>query len=750
MLNISRRYSLAGFMILLIMTIVTLSTGSWSSIGYAKPPLDPVPLPPVGQDDPFFGIVQGIHDPDKAVAAGSRWERLVVWWSSFQPNGAQDWVPAAWIPREQLEAQKGRGIELVGVVLHPPAWVALNASAPNISPPKNLALPFDDPENYWGQFAARLATEYAGTIDTWILWNEPDMYNDEVIANWTGSVEEFARMQVVGYQAIKKANPNAKVVLTGTTYWWDLNKRPFYLDLLLTELKKAPAAAENGYYFDAVSVHQYSNPLNSYTVPMIYRRLVLKHGINKPLWMVESNVVPHDDPIAPLPRDSFRASLEEQANYMIQSVALARAAGVERFSVYKMYDDDNENGQYFGLVRSDHTPRPAYVAYQTAVRELSNVREAQYFWSNSASPPTEDEITALLAASASYRQFIWPGALNGVRMKRGADRVTVLWNVTAAPLEVGVPSSVAQATIISKYGEAQSIERNPDGAFHLSLAAATNNTDHRNKKLILSGGDPIILIERGAANNRDGLPRVMDGCWGVSGATLVPNPSDSEGWIAPTGYAVSGIWLEFLRGNGDVDYIGYPRSPVMPDPLDPKQCVQYFQRLVLEWHPENPPEFRLQRRLLAQELINEPAAPPSEPQQPNSVDYWYFPKGPNGFGHAVSNLVQATDGSQINISFKEYFDTHGKENAFGYPMEPPKRQLNPDGTEQWTQRFQAAVFEYHPEFDKEGNKPGTNLPWRSWKVQLRLLGDDYINARQVPLIIGDPANIVLTPPEPTP
>ena len=740
-MKISRFNILAGFM-LFIMSIMI------SSVLYAKPPLQ-APLPPVGQNDPFFGIVQGIHDPEKAVAAGSRWERLVVWWSSFQPNGPQDWVPAAWIPREQLEAHQARGIELVGVVLHTPAWVARDPSIPQISPPKNLELPFDHPDNYWGQFAARLADEYAGTIDTWILWNEPDMYNDEIIMNWNGSVEEFARMQIVGYQAIKKANPNAKVVLTGTTYWWDLNKRPFYLDLLLPELKKEAGAAENGYYFDAVSVHQYSNPLNSYTVPLTYRRILEKHGINKPLWMVESNVVPHDDPIAPLPRDSWRASLEEQASYMIQSVALARAAGIKRFSVYKMFDDDNENGQYFGLVRSDHTPRPAYVAYQTAVRELSNVRDAQYFWSNSASPPTEDEITALLAASAIYRQFIWPGGLNGVRMKRGEDRVTVLWNVTAEPLEVGVPSSVAQAKVIKKYGQEQSIERSADGGFHLTLAAATNNTDHRNRKLILSGGDPIILIEPGAAEARDGLPRVMDACWDVS--VLSPlGEEQEEPWVAPTGYAVSGVWLDFFRGNGDVDYIGYPRSSVMPDPLNPKQCVQYFQRLVVEWHPENPPAFRLQRRLLAQELINEPPAPPSEPSQPNNEEYWYFPKGPNGFGHAVLNVVTAADGTEINIDFKEYFDTHGKENAFGYPMEPPKRQLNPDGTERWTQRFQAAVFEYHPEFDKDGNKPGTNQPWRTWKVQLQLLGDEYIKARQVPLIIGDPANIVLTPPEPTP
>ncbi len=78
----------------------------------------------------------------------------------------------------------------------------------------------------------------------------------------------------------------------------------------------------------------------------------------------------------PLHRGGLRASLEEQANYVIQSVALARAAGVERYSIYKMRDEEPENDQYYGLVRNDGTPRPAYVAYQVAARELAGVSDA--------------------------------------------------------------------------------------------------------------------------------------------------------------------------------------------------------------------------------------------------------------------------------------------------------------------------------------------------------------------------------------
>ncbi len=195
-----------------------------------------------------------------------------------------------------------------------------------------------------------------------MIWNEPEH-------SWTGTVAQFAQLQRVAYQAIKAANPNATVVLTGTTYWEDINRdRSLTLERILEQLMALPGAAENGGYFDAVSVHQYSNPLNSYTVPTIYRQLLAQYGLEKPLWFDESNVVPYDDPLAPLTRGGLRATMEEQASYVIQSVALARAAGIERYAIYKMVDGDAENGELFGLVRNNGTVRPAYVAYHVPAR----------------------------------------------------------------------------------------------------------------------------------------------------------------------------------------------------------------------------------------------------------------------------------------------------------------------------------------------------------------------------------------------
>jgi hypothetical protein len=704
------------------------------------PSIAPVPLPPVAQDDPFFGVVQAVHDAQKAIPLGVSWERLVLWWSNMQPDGPDDWNHGGWFARSALEDQISWGIEPVGVVLHTPVWAGDPEKYPPNSPPRNLHLPYDHPDNYWGQFMTRLAAEYAGLVDTWIIWNEPEY-------SWAGTMDEFARLQVVGYQAVKKGNPDATVVLTGTTYWFDIERgRRLLFERIVERLVQAEGAEEHGAYFDAVAVHQYRNPLNNYTVPVLYRRLLQRHGLDKPLWLIEANTVPYDDPVLPMPRGGLRATMDDQASYMLQSIALARAAGIERFSVYKMRDEEPENNELFGLVRNDGSIRPAYVAYQVAISELRHVTDAQYFWSGSATPPTEDEITALLAAPRSHPQFVWPGVLNGVRMRRGNDRVTVLWNASAAPLEVGVPSAAATATLVDKYGRRQTLSRGRDGAFRLTLAPARNNTDARDWSLTLVGGDPVILIEPGMATSRDPYPRPIDVAWGVPGALVPPAPTIQEAWVAPTGYAVSGPWLEFYRAHGGEDYFGYPRSPVVADPDDPKQCVQYFQRVVLEWHPDNPPQYRIQRRLLSMELMSPEPAPAVQPAGANSRDYWYFPKGDRGLGHAVTN--RAPDGTWVG--FKAYFDRYGREDAFGYPMEPPTRRVGADGVERWTQRFQAAFFEHHPEFDRDGTKPGTGILWRNWTVQLRLLGDEYLGVRRLPFVSGDPAAHVRRPPAPTP
>jgi len=245
--------------------------------------------------------------------------------------------------------------------------------------------------------------------------------------------------------------------------------------------------------------------------------------------------------------------------------------------------------------------------------------------------------------------------------------------------------------------------------------------DARSGLLYLQTTSADILLFRshdeGASWQQVFLPPVTD----------MPGVDSNYAWVSPqTGHAVSGLWLRFLREHGDIDNFGYPRSGVIRDPMQQgDMAVQYFQRAVLEWHPENPPAYRIQRRLLGDILYPE-SDPPLSPEQSPTVPYHYFSlssEAPTGLGHFVADFTR--DGQPIY--FKEYFDSNGGVDAFGYPKEEPKLR---DGL--WTQRFQAAVFEYHGEYDRDGYLPNTNVPYRNFRVLLRLLGDEYIERNHIP------------------
>src|SRR5262252_601938 len=125
------------------------------------------------------------------------------------------------------------------------------------------------------------------------------MYTDAIAYTWDGTIPDLYQLVKVAYQAIKKANPNAKVVLPGLTYWYDKEGgRPLYLLRYMDVASHDPTAAQNGDYFDIVDIHQYINPLNIYAAATVYQRAMAQFRVvDKPVLVGESNIVTDDDPM---------------------------------------------------------------------------------------------------------------------------------------------------------------------------------------------------------------------------------------------------------------------------------------------------------------------------------------------------------------------------------------------------------------------------------------------------------------------
>jgi hypothetical protein len=85
---------------------------------------------------------------------------------------------------------------------------------------------------------------------------------------------------------------------------------------------------------------------------------------------------------------------------------------------------------------------------------------------------------------------------------------------------------------------------------------------------------------------------------------FLAGPPPAEGNVMPgdsvlfpqTGKRVSGVFLEYWRANGGLAQQGYPLTDAFFDPEPPtdrRRVVQYFERAVFEWHPENDPPYNV-------------------------------------------------------------------------------------------------------------------------------------------------------------
>lgn len=421
--------------------------------------------------DPRFGAVDAYREGARADELGVRWSRLLFPWDRVQRVGAHEWWPA--IAEDIIDDEVRRGRELVGVLVNTPDWASNGTGRTHTSPPRNLDLPIESRENYWAEYVRRTASAYRGRVDTWVVWNEPDIWDPRHPGyTWAGSVEEFYQLQKVAYRAARLGNPEAKVLLPGLTYWWDeRGNRPSYFERLLDVAVKDPEAKANNYFFDAAVLQLYNDPVLLHDVPTKFRKAMADRGVDRPIWINETNVAPWDDFERPLTRAHFRANGEEQASYIVQAYALALAAGVDRISIYKLRDEPEWQfgWESYGMVREDRTIRPAGRALQMVHRLFAGVRGG--WWR-----PRD--------------------GLGVVTLPRGDERITVLWARTPRPVSVSLAAVGPSAQVYGVDGNSRAVTP-VDGRYRLDLPGATHNTVEGRPDVYQVGGQPLIVVEKG-------------------------------------------------------------------------------------------------------------------------------------------------------------------------------------------------------------------------------------------------------------
>ncbi|MFQ5400979.1 MAG: hypothetical protein ACE5E7_15450 [Anaerolineae bacterium] len=432
-----------------------------------------------------FGVIESYDAPADAAALGVSWTRVQFHWAEVQAGGTGSWTPS--VTDAQINAELNAGRMVVGLLIGIPGWAMEGNGLP-----RGLWLPHNDPGNAWANYVREAVSRYQGRINHWIIWNEPNIPATSGAHTWDGSVDDFFQLQRTAYLAAKEVNPAAVIHLAAFNFWDDANAgREQYMGLLLDRILADPAAAEHNYYFDVATAQLYFQPAQIYDIIQFFLGLMRQRGMSQPIWLMETNLPPYDDPAWPAPHLFLKATQEEQAAFMPQVLASALAAGAQRIAIYKLKDIPNDlvaaDAEPFGLVRLDGSRRPAFYSYQVALRQMAGV--------------------------IGVRRERWD-EVGQIRLAQQGRTTTVLFARLPAPQVAWVPATADSAVLVDMWGNQQTIAAK-DGGYAVSLPGALCTQPVGNYCMV--GGPAYYLVQgTGGENGAE-----------ATAATATPTPTST-------------------------------------------------------------------------------------------------------------------------------------------------------------------------------------------------------------------------------
>ena len=297
--------------------------------------------------------------------AGIKWGRQDFTWKRIEKApGQYDWAPYDRL----VEQCRQHGLRLFGDLAYAPE--------------------FHDPRTPAGVEAycalARAAVQrYAGKIDHWQIWNEPNG------GYWRGSPDQYARLLAAAGQAIHAANPQAKVLGLNMAFcdvrWAEriLRQVPYdCFDIACFHPYRPPSAPEDK--FDWWELDQYVKSWHKHDltpdyplVRMTYLEqaeellnVLRRFGPPKPLWITEICWNTHIHP--------YGTSELRQADLAVRFYVLSIASRkIDKVFWWTLKDGGArqfDQADMVGLARRDLSPKYAYWAYAWMTRRLEGKR----------------------------------------------------------------------------------------------------------------------------------------------------------------------------------------------------------------------------------------------------------------------------------------------------------------------------------------------------------------------------------------
>lgn len=284
-----------------------------------------------------------------------------------------------------------------------------------------------------------------GYIDTYEIWNNPNP-NNLGLGEWKAPLNDYYKLFRIGAEAVKKADPAAKVANGG---WWGLDyplidtMRTFKYDDGKTPLDFTDVLNINYYSplgdigssygtepevsstYD-ISHHHENVPFDRF-IDDDLRTLVAWRDKNKPgmpIWFTKTG---------------FDCGMNERLEtaWLPRGLMVELAAGVDKVMLPRDRQNAGERMAPGGVMHDDGTLKPSWFTYATLIRQLDGVT------GGAMRIPTDDD---------NVRVYLW---------KRGDKPVLTAWTIKYTPLG-GVTGKLNMAlgkcTLTDAFGYSQSVD----------------------------------------------------------------------------------------------------------------------------------------------------------------------------------------------------------------------------------------------------------------------------------------------------
>ena len=192
-------------------------------------------------------------------------------------------------------------------------------------------------------------------IKYWEAMNEPTIQTG-FYTSFRGSSEDYLEVLTATYQAVKEADPEAKVLHAGMA-----GKETRMVSVFSFW---EPIFEKGSQYFDIANIHAFG--ARAELVVPEFKKFLSKHGIDKPIWVTESAEFV-----------TGYASLEEHGQVFVKSYVICFAYGVERFFFNRFRAGSKSLPYDAALIDENGEKRPAYYGLKTLIEKLDKFTSAE-------------------------------------------------------------------------------------------------------------------------------------------------------------------------------------------------------------------------------------------------------------------------------------------------------------------------------------------------------------------------------------